>query len=371
MEVEVKRGIKKRIFEPNEQIDLKASTIKEVVKLLEHYDLYSIDEDLNGRLFENFLEATVRGRELGQFFTPRSVVMFMSKMANFKIDFEDKKPNKVLDACCGTGGFLIEAMAFMRQKIENNSSLSVEEKNDLMKKLVNDCLYGIEASKPIARVARINMYLHGDGGSRIYEADSLDKNLTIEEGIDEELSFGLEELRDLLNDGLKFDIVLTNPPFAMVYERKKDDEKKILDQYALALGEGGKPRSSLKSSVMFLERYYELLEPHGKLLTIMDESVLNTSSNKPFRDFIKSHFLVRAIISLPRNTFVNAGSGVKTSVLYLLKKKKLDETQPRTFMAISENVGHTDSGRRAPELSDLDSILMEFRKYERGEIDQS
>ena len=49
---------KKRIFEKNEEIDMRPDTIKSVVRRLEHYDLFGIDEDLNGRLFETFLSAT-------------------------------------------------------------------------------------------------------------------------------------------------------------------------------------------------------------------------------------------------------------------------------------------------------------------------
>lgn len=375
LEAEVKRGFKKRIFESDEQIDLKGSTIKDVVKLLEHHDFFGIDEDLNGRLFENFLEATIRGRELGQFFTPRSVVRFMCEMANLQVNFDQKTFDRVLDACCGTGGFLIEAMALMRQKVDENQSLSVVEKETLRSTMMSDYLFGIDASKTITRIARINMYLHGDGGSRIYEADALDKNLSIEAGIDDELRMELEELKKRLSEeNLKFEVVLTNPPFAMRYEQKKPDEKEILDQYTLSKREkngeeSGSLRASLKSNVMFIERYCDLLTEHGKLLTVIDESVLNTSSNKPFRDFIKKHFLVKAVISLPKNSFVNTGSAVKTSVLYLVKKKNVAESQPKTFMAISENVGHLDSGRRSPELNDLPLILREFRKYERGLAD--
>jgi type I restriction enzyme M protein len=369
-ETDVKRGLKKRIFEAEERITLeKPSTIDDVARLLEHHDLHGIDEDVNGRLFENFLEATVRGKSLGQYFTPRAVVEFMTKMANLRVDFEKSSFDRTLDACCGTGGFLIEAMDVLRYKIDQNQSLSQDQKDELQRKLTQDFLFGIDTSKGIARIARINMYLHGDGGSRIYEADALDKEVRIEKGIEEERKFELEELRHLLLDQkTKFDVVLTNPPFAMRKERDKPDEKEILDQYTLATDEDGAPRASLKSSVMFLERYCELLNDYGKLLTVMDESVLNTSSNKPIRDFIKKHYLIKAVISLPQNAFVNAGSGVKTSILYLVKKKQESEQQPQTFMAICGNIGHLDSGRRARHLNELPSILEEFRRYETGEI---
>jgi type I restriction enzyme M protein len=58
--------------------------------------MFGIDEDLNGRLFETFLSATMRGRDLGQFFTPRSVVKMMVRVARLRCtpDHQDR----VLDA---------------------------------------------------------------------------------------------------------------------------------------------------------------------------------------------------------------------------------------------------------------------------------
>lgn len=369
LEEQIVQRRKKRIFDEKEQIDLDPSTIKEIVKLIEHYDLYGIDEDMNGRLFETFLNATMRGKELGQFFTPRSVVKFMAKMA----DLQTTKDHidKTLDACCGTGGFLIEAMTVMSSKIEQNKSLSNVEKEELLEKLRNECLWGIDAGKspPIARIARINMFLHRDGGSRIYFADSLDKDLLIEKGLDEELRRDRQELKNhIITKATKFDVVLTNPPFAMKYERDKPNEKRILEKYDIAYKQRKtrKLRTSLRSAVMFLERYYDLLGSNGKLLTVMDESVLNARSYKFVRDFIKDRFIIKAVISLPRNTFVKAESSIKTSVLYLRKKTSEKETQPIVFMAISQNVGHNDVGKETPELSDLDRIFEEFKKFEQG-----
>ena len=77
LEAEIRRGRKKRIFKDDEAIELRPQTVLDVVRLIESYDLHGIDEDLNGRMFETFLNATVRGKELGQFFTPRSVVKYM------------------------------------------------------------------------------------------------------------------------------------------------------------------------------------------------------------------------------------------------------------------------------------------------------
>lgn len=368
----VLRKEKKRIFPPTERINLKPSTTKEIVKLLEHCNLYGIPEDLNGRMFEAFLNATIRGKELGQFFTPRSAVEFMVDLAEIKVG--RNHIDSVLDLCCGSGGFLIDAMTDMWKKIQLNSSLTSTEKEDLKLKVVTEYLWGADADKDenlrISRIARMNMVLHGDGSNKIYWLpDSLDKKLTIEKGLPDELREEAEEFKEILVNGKKFDVVLTNPPFSMKYESKKDDEREILEDYVLAKREGTeKLKASLRSNVLFLERYSDLLKPHGKLLTIIDESVLNAYSDKSVRNFIRKNFIIKAVISLPRNTFVNAEAGVKTSILYLMKKQEFEEEQPAIFMAISENIGHNDAGKKTPELDDLRNIYAEFRKFENGEI---
>ena len=261
LEDQIARGLKKRIFNQDERIELSPDTIRDAVEFLEHFDLFSVDEDLNGRLFETFLTATMRGSALGQFFTPRSVVKFMVQLADLAAS--RKNMERVLDGCCGSGGFLIEAMASMSAKLANNESLTTRERSTLMKRLRTDSLWGVDAGKDpkMARIARLNMLLHKDGGSRIYFADALDKSLRIDRGLPLPSRLEMEELkRDLLDRGLSFSCVLTNPPFAMTYERKKPRELEVLREYSLAVDQAGKPRAKLKSAVMFLERYWDLFE---------------------------------------------------------------------------------------------------------------
>jgi len=371
LEKDVVSGKKKRIFKADEELNLRPSTIREIVKLIEHLNLSIVEEDWNGRVFETFLSAVIRGKELGQFFTPRTVVRFMVKMANLKIEYDRKneeyKPDLILDGCCGTGGFLIFSLSDMFEKVEK---IPIDKKI-LKQKIRDNCIYGIDASEEdIVAIARMNMYLHGDGGSHIYMADTLDKEIYAEKGLLQERINELKELKKKFNEGLKFDVVLTNPPFAMKYERKDKDNERILKQYDIAYPKGRENsteiRSSLSSNVMFIERYSDLLNEGGKLLTIIDESVLNTDSKAPFREYIRKHFIIKAIISLPKNAFVNADTGVKTSILYLKKRKSPDEEQPKVFMAISKNIGHNDAGRPTPELYDLDNILEEYKKFESG-----
>lgn len=371
LEAQIAKKEKKRIFGEKEGINLNPATVKDAVDYLQHLDLYTVDEDLNGRLFETFLTATMRGEALGQFFTPRSVVKFMVKMA--KLRARPELSDLVLDGCCGTGGFLIEAMADMSATITANQGLSDDERNSMLLRLRQETLWGIDAGKDpeMARIARLNMLLHKDGGSRIYFADALDKQLRYERGLPLATRLEIDELRnELLDKKKRFSCVLSNPPFSMTYERKKPNERAVLQEYALSKDEKGKPCASLRSSVMFLERYLELLTDgksdlgSGRLITVMDESVLNTLTSKRFREFILQKFVMRAVISLPKNTFIKAQGSVKTSVLYLRRKTSESEGQPSVFMAICGNVGHSDSGKERPHLNELPTILDVFRHFE-------
>jgi type I restriction enzyme M protein len=376
LETQIAKKEKKRIFAEKEGIGLAPGTIKDAVEYLQHLDLYTVDEDLNGRLFETFLTATMRGEALGQFFTPRTVVKFMVKMAELRAT--PVIMDLVLDGCCGTGGFLIEAMADMSATITANKALSGHDRETQLRRLRQETLWGIDAGKDpeMARIARLNMLLHKDGGSRIYFADALDKALRAEVGLPLQTRLEIDELRTaLIEDKKRFSCVLSNPPFSMTYERKKPKELAVLRDYALSKDDKGKPSASLRSSVMFLERYLELLTTAkselgpGRLITVMDESVLNTLSSKRFREYILRNFILRAVISLPRNTFVKAQGSVKTSVLYLRKKVNADEQQPHAFMAICGSVGHSDSGKERPHLNELPAILKEFRFFEEhGEL---
>lgn len=367
----VAKGQKKPIFGDDEHIKLNPGTIKQVVGKLESLDMFGIDEDLNGRLFETFLSATMRGQALGQYFTPRSIVKLMERLAAPVASRE--KIDRVLDGCCGTGGFLIEVLTDMRNQVRNNTSLSASDAAKLQDKIANESIFGIDAGKepPLARIARINMYLHGDGGSRIYAADSLDKSVTT--ALDDTLQAKLEldELRELLaaieEDPEKgFDEILSNPPFSMGYSENLPHEKEVLKQYDLVtFGFGGtsKHRTALRSSVMFIERYADLLKPGGKLVTVIDDSVLASPKNAYARDFIRERFIIRAVISLPGDAFYRVGARVKTSILYLVKREEDETGQPAAFMYECQHVGLDDVPMKTRP-----SVALEKRKQAEQEI---
>lgn len=377
IETSIQKQHKKRIFDKDERIRLRPDTIKDVVRRLEHFDMFGIDEDLNGRLFETFLSATMRGRDLGQFFTPRSIVKTMTTIADLKAtpDHQDT----IIDACCGSGGFLIEALTMMRNQVRANAALTDLQKADLLETVANKCLFGIDFGQdpPLARLARINMYLHGDGGSRIYYADSLDISLQNIPSDDPEIAGNIQELRTDIEAGLLFDVALTNPPFAMAKEAKNDTERGILEQYRVAHRPGTAAlRPSVRSSILFFERYHRILKPGGHLITVIDDTLLASKDFAYVRDFVRSCFIVKALISLPGDAFRRSGARVKTSFLVLEKKRSEDEQQPACFGYFAEHLGLDDltprahqeeiDAARAVASQEMDTIVNQYRAFLAG-----
>lgn len=356
LEAAISKG-KKRIFEPNETFRLSASTSRELIKQFQTVNLSSIDEDLNGRMFEIFLNAAVRGRELGQYFTPRPLVDFMTRIAIENCDITN--PPKTIDACCGTAGFLIEVMAYLLAQARNDKRFNDKQKTDLEEKIKNQCLFGVEANERVSRIARINMYLHGDGGSHIFHGDGLDNAPAVTEDMSEERK---DEVIDHKNKiGVSdFDLILTNPPFSMSYSGSNHDEERILRQLGIAEGQ-----ESMKSNVLFLQRYYDLLKSGGVMLIVVDDTVLNGATQEKVRQWILEKFVILGVHSMPFNAFFKAKANVKTSVLHVRKKVDEKDAQGHIFMSISNNIGHDNALRETKSRNNLQDIFTIYSEWQR------
>ena len=374
VEKQIARRVRKRFFDKGEQINLKPETIKGVVQRLEGLFLYGIDADLNGRLFENFLSATMRGKDLGQYFTPRTLVKLGVGLGQLTAE------DVVLDGCCGTGGFLIDALAEMWRQVNANESLSNQAKKERRHAISNDQIYGIDFAKSpnLAKIARLNMYLHGDGGSRIYNVDGLDLDIGHDTTDIPEETTEKDELRDLKMAG-RVDAVLTNPPFSKRYEKEKLGDARVLSQYEVAVG-----KRNLLAKLMFFEMYFRYLKPRGRLVSVIDDGFLNASSYRWFREMIRERYIIKAVISLPGDAFQRSEARVKTSFIVLEKRKQGDadawEDQPSIFMYPCRYVGIDDPKRRRWMPGDDDlredareevrTVVREYRRFLEGNGDK-
>jgi type I restriction enzyme M protein len=346
---ELKTQKLKGLFDPEEKIELKAHTIKEIVELLEIYSLRKTREDVLGVAFETFLRGMMTGKELGEFFTPREVVEFMVKLVDPQIG------ETILDPACGTGGFLIWSFFHVLDRIRKNIG-SEEERKKLEEKLIEECLWGFDIDSYLERLCKINLKMHGDGYRHIYRVNSLD---LIDDPVEEEH----KEIRKTLKEIMEkrgFDIILTNPPFGSG-PGKDITEERILVKY-----ENGKGKRRQIPQILFLELCIRLLKPGGRMAIVLPDGILNNAAKDyvNIRDFIKKECIIKAVVSLPEGTFIPYGSGVKASVLFLQRKKFPTEKQQDVFMAVARYVGYDTHTQKYKQITrnDLPLILNDYRK---------
>ena len=386
---------KDHLFDENETIKIRENSFEQIVKELQVYNLSTTSDDVKGIAFEQFLGRTFRG-ELGQFFTPRTIVDFMVSV------LDPQEGEYVCDPCCGSGGFLIRAFEYVREHIENEVEVRKEdvkkslfaddysklpkkeqEKNDQkvidafskmnyeldinnpmgrLRSLSFDCIYGTDANPRMARTAKMNMIMHGDGHGGVHHHDGLLNVNGIWEG--------------------RFDVILTNPPFGAridkelkiteadrftdiekikAYEKRYGKEnydnalKQVNDhinQPILDLFQIGK--FSGLTEVLFIERCLNLLKPGGRMGIVLPEGVLNNTNLQKVRDFVESKAKILLIVSIPQDVFMAAGATVKPSLLFF---KKFTENEAEEYNRIYIQVSHEVEAKYDEEMTDIDVKL--------------
>ena len=71
------------LFDDNDSIKIRQNSFEQILEKLQVYNLSDTQDDVKGIAFEQFLGTTFRG-ELGQFFTPRTIVDFMTHVLDPK-----------------------------------------------------------------------------------------------------------------------------------------------------------------------------------------------------------------------------------------------------------------------------------------------
>ena len=347
-----------------------------------------IHEDLLGWAFDVFLRGKYASDEgLATYLTPSQVVECMARMAFHDIpdsdlwtrrgDVDQRKrwePQSDEEAalpaflcgdiCCGTGRFLVGALREMKRRVLDDRHVghSDDDKLRWLAKMKRYSLFGADQAGGSIQKARINMLLYGEGHSQLLKVD--------------------DSLTDTHLDHLigKFDLLLTNPPFGSgKYDDPRGMAKMRNEARGLQLGWSWTPGNRAKRkelakadpASLFIDRNLQLLKPGGRLLIVVPDGILCNSGDAYIREylmgtkddgtgeFLGGKAIVRAVVSLPTETFSIAGTGAKTSFLYLQKKRHPAERQGPVFMAVAEHVGYLKKGKtEVPDPSGNDLVVI-------------
>lgn len=324
------------VLDSSDNINLDSKSIYYVVGELQNFSLTDSSRDAIGDAFEVFIDHALKGGQ-GQFFTPRNVVKMVIEI------IDPSTEEKLLDPACGSGGFLIEAMRFIWDKIEQEGrslnwpdhEIEIEKQKVAIKNL-----RGIDKDYFLSKVAKAYMALLGDGRGGVFCENSLEspKNWHKKTQIEIKLE--------------SFDVIVTNPPFGAKLPVTGEE---IIKQFEFGykwsfnkkdhIWEKGKIKDKEAPQTLFIERCLQLLTPGGRLGIVLPDGILGNDKLGYIRNHIIKHAKILAVIDVPIETFMPHTS-TKTSILILKKylEDEIIEEDYEIFMAIAETCGHNRRG---------------------------
>ncbi|WP_171114626.1 N-6 DNA methylase [Streptomyces sp. Z423-1] len=283
--------------------------------------------DTKGAAFEYFVRATLKGKKLGQYFTPRPLVELMYSLVGEEFVVDNLRSGddvRVLDPACGTGGFLVYMMKESLAQINTlfrDRKITAAKRDELTRKVMEEVFHGGDANDGVASTAKMNMIIAGDGHTNIKAGDSLSSASAI-------WSF----------DEPSYQLIMTNPPFGT--------------SESASLPESDKQRYDIpttKGQLLFLQRMVKATVPGGFICSVIDEGVLNTESAADLRRWLLKKTQVVAVVELPEETFKPNKINVRSSLLFLRKRESDDidseDDLPITFCRL-ESLGYIGSGEK-------------------------
>ena len=263
--------------------------------------------DTKGDLYEYLLSKLSTAGIAGQFRTPRHVIRAMIEM------LDPQPTDTCCDPACGTAGFLVGIMDFLKQKHSSPELIEEEADEDghvekhypgdllepYLHHIQTDMLHGFDFDSTMLRIAAMNLLLHGIEHPAIAYQDTLGSNFS------EKFPKDSQE---------RFDVILANPPFKGTLD---------LDNIDPALKSKVKTK---KSELLFLVLILRMLKMGGRAAVIVPDGVLFGSSTAHLgvRKLLVDDNQLEGVISLPSGVF-KPYAGVSTGILFFTKGGRTDK----------------------------------------------
>lgn len=211
-------------------------------------------EDYIGLFYGEFMSYSGGdGQSLGIVLTPKHITTLFCDLLDLK------STDRVLDPCCGTGGFLIAAMHHMLQQ-----STSEAQSNSIRR----DQLFGFELQDYMFTIATTNMILRGDGKSNLNPWDFLKQNPS---------QLQLKQCT----------VGMMNPPYSQ-----------------------GTKADPSQYEISFTEHLLNCMVEGGRVAVIVPQSSFTgkTKEEQAVKDSILKKHTLEGVITLNKNTFYGVGT---------------------------------------------------------------
>ena len=299
---------------------------KKLRQLIDHMNKHRLRNedfefpDLLGAAYEYLIGefADSAGKKGGEFYTPRSVVRMLTRLA------KPEEGMRVYDPSSGSGGMLILAKEYVADHGGNPRNLK---------------LYGQEDNGGVWSISKMNMILHGVGDADLQNGDTLAEPLHRDGG----------EL-------MRFDRVITNPPFSQNYTKEGIP---FPERFAY----GFCPESGKKADLMFVQHMVSVLRPNGMVCTVMPHGVLfRGGAERSIRQGFIADDLLDTVIGLAPNLFY--GTSIPACILVLRAKgSKPKERRGKVLFINADAELRAGRAQNYLEPEHSEKIINAFERY--------
>lgn len=263
------------VIERNEKLVKMLNAIGELK--LGNYQDNTIDAFGDAYEYLMTMYASNAGKSGGEFFTPQEVGELLAKI----VIMDKKSVNKVYDPACGSGSLLLKFAKI------------------LGKENVKDGFYGQEINITTYNLARINMFLHDINYNNF------------------DIALGDTLINPKHWDDEPFDAIVSNPPYSIHWEGKKNPLLINDERYAPA----GILAPESKADLAFTMHMLSWLSEKGTAAIVEFPGVLyRGGAEGKIRNYLIENNFVDAVIQLPADLFF--GTSIATCIIVLKKSKK-------------------------------------------------
>ena len=300
-----------------------------------------------GYVFEELIRKfnEENNEEAGEHFTPREIIQLMTHLTFLPLKEQIKEGSFLIyDNACGSGGMLTESKEF------------ITDPNGLIRSNATIRLYGQEINPETYAICKADMLIKGE------DPDNIKYGSTLSE--------------DKLGD-LKFDFMLTNPPYGKSWEKdqkaldvKKKGSKTSCSDGRFQVG----ITSKSDGQMMFLLNMISKMKqtPQGSRIASVHNgsSLFNSDSGQVAirKHIIESDYL-EAIIALPTNMFYN--TGIPTFIWIITNRKKeerkgkvqlINATSEKYYSKMKKSLGDKQHQMHSSHIDAITKLFLDYAK---------